>query len=128
MSELQLSSMPTIVSGSNLNAHNSDTETSTTNDAAMVASLMVPPNYGNHVYDRVYGETTNQNKISTPTPPIAIEPQVLTKSKTCISRIATILTILLRHETLKLELMTVITVTPTAAASIIVAQIWLLIF
>ncbi|CAI4052947.1 hypothetical protein SUVZ_15G1680 [Saccharomyces uvarum] len=77
VSELQLSSMPTIVSGSNINAQNLDAETSTTNDAAMVASLMVPPNYGNHVYDRVYGETTNQNKISTPAPPTAIEPQVL---------------------------------------------------
>lgn len=77
VSELQLSSMPTIVNGSNSNAHNPDAETSTTNDAAMVASLMVPPNYGNHVYDRVYGETTNQNKISAPVPPVASESQVL---------------------------------------------------
>ncbi|CAI4036335.1 hypothetical protein SMKI_15G1750 [Saccharomyces mikatae IFO 1815] len=77
VSALQLSSMPTIVSGSILNINNTDAEASTATDATMVTSLMVPPNYGNHIYDRVYGEVTNQDETSTPAPIAAIESQAL---------------------------------------------------
>ncbi|EHN00243.1 Rod1p [Saccharomyces cerevisiae x Saccharomyces kudriavzevii VIN7] len=77
ISALQLSSMPTIVSGSTLNVNAVDADTSITTDATMVTSLMIPPNYGNHVYDRVYGEVANQSEISTSAPSTNIEAQLI---------------------------------------------------
>ena len=76
-SALQLSSMPTIVSGSTLNINSTDAEATAAADTTMVTSLMVPPNYGNHVYDRVYGEVTNEDETSASASSSAIESQAI---------------------------------------------------
>lgn len=76
-SALQLSSMPTIVSGSTLNINSTDAEATAAADTTMVTSLMVPPNYGNHVYDRVYGEVTNEDETSASASSSAVESQAI---------------------------------------------------